>query len=106
MSIIDTIMCNKIAQEFIKEGNSGRQERFLNNVGWILDKGFKNNLKENENNDKYQREYYEIGCLCIRTNRIEKFDGHDDTLAVDYYEENCHCSRHTNSVNRDCWDRK
>lgn len=106
MNIAGTIICNKLAQEFIKEGNSERHEEFLNNVSWILDKGYKNKMKDNKNNDKHLREYYEIGCLCVSTNKIKKFEGPDDTLAVDYYEENCHCSRHTNSANRDCWDRK
>lgn len=55
-------------------------------------------------NNKYFREYYEIGCLCVLTNRIKKIEGGDDAIAVEFYEENCQCSRHTNSANRECWD--
>ena len=57
-------------------------------------------------NSKYFRKYYEDGCLCILTNKIKKIEGGDDKLAVDFYEKNCHCSRHTNSAKRECWDLK
>lgn len=60
--------------------------------------------KTKTSNDKYFREYYELGCLCVLTNKIEKFEGEDDAEAVEFYEKNCQCSRHTNSANRKCWD--
>lgn len=51
------------------------------------------------------REYFERGCLCVLTHRIDKFNGEDNELAVKYYEKNCTCSRHPESGERDCWDK-
>lgn len=65
------------------------------------------NLTETEREakaNKYFRAYYELGCLCVLTNRIKRFEGADDAAAAEYYEKNCHCSRHENSANRECWD--
>lgn len=40
------------------------------------------------------REYFESGCLCIQDGLIEKKDENfSDSLAVQYYEQNCSCSR-------------
>lgn len=53
----------------------------------------------------YFREYFEKGCLCVLTRRIDKFSGEDNELAVKYYEKHCTCSRHPESETRDCWDK-
>lgn len=55
--------------------------------------------------DKFFREYYESGCLCLLTGKLEKYNGSDNEEAVDYYNDNCNCSRNINSANRNCWDR-
>ena len=52
------------------------------------------------------REYFESGCLCILTEKIEKCNYLDDTIAEGYYLKNCHCSRHPESARRYCWDRE
>ena len=51
------------------------------------------------------REYFENGCMCILTEKIEKCNYLDDK-AEDYYLKNCHCSRHPESSTRYCWDRE
>ncbi len=48
-------------------------------------------------------EYFEEGCLCVLTGRIEK------TLLVgeegcNYYMSNCTCTRHPERNREDCWD--
>ena len=52
------------------------------------------------------REYFENGCLCILTEKIEKCNHLDDDKVEDYYLKNCHCSRHPESSTRYCWDRE
>jgi hypothetical protein len=43
---------------------------------------------------KLNREFFEIGCLCIRDNKIIKQPKKtSDKKAVEYYEINCKCSR-------------
>lgn len=51
------------------------------------------------------KEYFEKGCLCILTEKIEKFKGDDEIGAENYYLNSCTCSRHPESSTRDCWDR-
>ena len=51
------------------------------------------------------REYFENGCMCILTEKMEKCKNLDDDKAVSYYLKNCHCSRHPESANRHCWDK-
>lgn len=60
------------------------------------------NTKENY----FLAKYFEIGCVCLLTGRINKPDTQDLDLAVDYYMEECTCSRHPESATRECWDRK
>ena len=44
----------------------------------------------------YGREYFEDGCLCIKSGIIEKKDSTavPDETAYNYYNANCKCSRH------------
>ena len=44
-------------------------------------------------------EYFEEGCLCYLSGKIEKGSSYQ------YYYDNCHCSRHPESANRHCWDK-
>ena len=55
---------------------------------------------------KSLREYFESGCMCILTEKIEKCNHLDDAKAEGYYFKNCHCSRHPVSARRYCWDRE
>lgn len=50
-------------------------------------------------------EYFEAGCLCILTGRIEKQPPNDPN-AEQYYLDNCTCSRHPHSASRECWDKQ
>ncbi len=52
------------------------------------------------------REYFENGCMCILTEKIEKCNHLDDAKVEGYYLKNCHCSRHPESARRYCWDRE
>jgi hypothetical protein len=41
-----------------------------------------------------KRRYFESGCACIASGSLEKFPPKvADSLAVSFYEKNCHCSR-------------
>lgn len=43
---------------------------------------------------RFTREYFEVGCLCIRDKKIVKQPGNvTDLDAVKFYENNCKCSR-------------
>jgi hypothetical protein len=43
---------------------------------------------------KLNREYFEVGCLCIRDKKIVKqSENITDLEAVKFYENNCQCSR-------------
>lgn len=43
---------------------------------------------------KLNREYFEVGCLCIRDKKIVKQpENITDLEAVKFYENNCKCSR-------------
>lgn len=62
-----------------------------------------NAVAENENSDEsysHFREYFEVGCLCIINNKITKQLSLNDKDAVDYYWDNCKCSRHPESYIR------
>lgn len=85
--------------QWLVESPSAKMGYFLRDV---LKNGYLEKIKPS--NNKHFREYYELGCLCILTSRIKKMEGGDDAAAVEFYEENCQCSRHTNSANRECWD--
>lgn len=50
--------------------------------------------------------YFEQGCVCLLTNKIEKCDSQDPVEAEAYYTEKCTCSRHPESATRDCWDKQ
>lgn len=50
------------------------------------------------------REYFEQGCLCVLSGKIETAKPDDDN-AFQYYLEHCTCSRHPESATRSCWDR-
>lgn len=58
-----------------------------------------------EESNKIIRQYFETGCLCLMTNKIQKSLANDHD-AVSYYMKNCHCSRHPESKHRECWDLK
>lgn len=58
-----------------------------------------------KDNSKHFRDYYESGCLCLLTGKLERFTGDNNLKAVNYYDENCQCSRNVNSANMKCWDR-
>jgi hypothetical protein len=49
-------------------------------------------------------DYFEQGCLCVLSGRINKAASRDD-IGVQYYLDNCTCTRHPDSANRECWDR-
>lgn len=43
---------------------------------------------------KHNRDYFEVGCLCIRDKKIAKQPiSICDIEAVKYYEKSCKCSR-------------
>jgi hypothetical protein len=43
---------------------------------------------------RLNREYFEVGCLCIRDKKIVKQpENVTDLNAVKFYENNCKCSR-------------
>lgn len=44
-------------------------------------------------------DYFENGCLCFLSGKIEKGN------TEEYYLAHCTCTRHPNSANRDCWDK-
>lgn len=48
--------------------------------------------------------YFEEGCLCILSGRI--LTKTNDNNALQYYLENCTCSRHPESASRECWDKE
>lgn len=48
-------------------------------------------------------EYFEKGCLCVLTGRIEKVKA-DHPNPEQYYVDNCTCTRHPESGSRECWD--
>lgn len=48
--------------------------------------------------------YFEAGCLCFLTGKIEKYNGQVEGID-EYYLNNCTCSRHPDSSNRYCWDK-
>lgn len=50
--------------------------------------------------------YFEDGCLCLITGRINNPVSDDLANRVDYFMKNCNCSRHPESAKRDCWDTK
>lgn len=48
---------------------------------------------------RLNREYFEVGCLCIRDNKIVKQPKKiSDQEAIEYYEVNCKCSRNYSST--------
>ena len=49
-------------------------------------------------------EYFEKGCLCVLTGRIKIAEERGEK-GVQYYLENCTCTRHPDSADRECWDR-
>lgn len=52
-------------------------------------------------------EYFEIGCRCIDSNKIKKADEDlSNANKLEYYMEHCSCTRHPESKNRYCWDRR
>lgn len=61
---------------------------------------------KNTKDDFLLAKYFEVGCLCLLTGRINKADTQDLELAADYYMEQCTCSRHPESATRECWDRQ
>lgn len=47
-----------------------------------------------DTNEKFCRDYFEFGCLCIQNGTLEKLGASvDDRIAADFYESNCSCSR-------------
>ena len=50
-------------------------------------------------------EYFEEGCLCVLSGKIETAKANDDN-ALQFYLANCTCSRHPESSTRSCWDRE
>ena len=43
---------------------------------------------------KHNRDYFEAGCLCMRSGKLSKQpETVSDAEAVKFYEENCKCSR-------------
>jgi hypothetical protein len=51
------------------------------------------------------REYFDEGCLCVLSGKIETAKTNDDN-ALQFYLDNCTCSRHPESSTRSCWDRE
>jgi hypothetical protein len=54
--------------------------------------------------DYFEIDYFEKGCLCVLSGRINKALSRDDT-GLQYYLDNCTCTRHPDSASRECWDR-
>jgi len=48
--------------------------------------------------------YFEEGCLCVLSGKIEKAE-QDDPNAYQYYLDKCTCTRHPESSSRHCWDK-
>lgn len=44
------------------------------------------------------------GCLCVLSGRISKAESRCDK-GLQYYLDNCTCTRHPESATRECWDR-
>lgn len=57
-------------------------------------------MESKNDNASYFRDYFERGCLCIIDATIQKQDTSNDKDAVDYYWDNCKCSRHPESYIR------
>jgi hypothetical protein len=47
------------------------------------------------------QDYFEKGCLCYLTHRMKRPENSTVFEIVDYYIENCKCSRHPDSHQRD-----
>lgn len=47
--------------------------------------------------------HFEEGCLCVLTGKIAKANTNDQK-GIDYYMDNCTCTRHPESKSEDCWD--
>lgn len=47
-------------------------------------------------------EYFESGCLCVLSGKIATAKPGD---GLQYYLDNCTCSRHPESATRSCWDK-
>ena len=46
--------------------------------------------------------YFESGCLCVLSGKIAPAKNGD---GLQYYLDNCTCSRHPESATRSCWDK-
>jgi hypothetical protein len=47
------------------------------------------------------REYFEVGCLCILDGKVERLEAEvNNWKAVEYYEDNCTCSRNYRHLER------
>lgn len=63
-------------------------------------------MKETISDGSWMVEYFEIGCRCIDSNKIKKADSDlSNAEKLDYYMEQCSCTRHPESRNRNCWDK-
>lgn len=48
------------------------------------------------------RNYFEVGCLCIKVGELKQLPkSTDDGDAVEYYEDNCKCSRNYKHLETD-----
>lgn len=56
--------------------------------------------------DKLLVDYFELGCLCLITGKINKSTHKDVKVKAKYYMDNCTCSRHPECFKRFCWDRE
>ena len=63
-------------------------------------------MSDYESNGQFLAEYFEVGCLCLITERINQPKSSDFKEKADYYMAHCTCSRHPESAKMDCWDRK
>lgn len=50
------------------------------------------------------RAYFEDGCICLPSGRIQKQNGGSDDDAIAYYMANCKCSRHPESKGEAPWE--
>ena len=59
------------------------------------------------NDGSWMVEYFEIGCRCIDSSRIKKpLESLSNESKLEYYIQQCTCTRHPESARRHCWDRK
>lgn len=58
-----------------------------------------------ETNNEFLVNYFEVGCLCLLTNKIKKPKTNDVNEKAYYYISSCTCSRHPESAKRACWDK-